>query len=265
LRTVIAIAACVTLALAGWALQRTREARAAFSHTYTTASGDYLRIGLPDKSVLQVNADTTVHVQFNTRERRVLLQRGEAHFAVAKNPARPFVVGAGQVSVRAVGTGFNVRIDSATVEVLVTEGRVQVEKTATAPAAAGVKDSTERAAPVLVAGQRVTIPRIEPAGAVNSLQVSSLDSDAVKSALEWQAPRLAFRETPLSEVVRQFNQHNRVQLVIGDTALGDRPVGGTFRADMVETFVGLLEKSRDVAVERPSPDRIILRRVTPAP
>lgn len=82
----------------------------------------------------------------------------------------------------------------------------------------------------------------------------------IRDALAWQAPRLVFLDTPLSDVVAQFNEHNRVQLVIGDGEIGQRPVGGTFRADQAEAFVRLLEDSREVAVERPDAERIILRK-----
>ena len=71
---------------------------------------------------------------------------GEAYFTVAKNPGRPFVVAAGGVGVRAVGTAFNVRLDSDAVEVLVTEGRVQVSRS-------GFDDEGSS----LVAGQRAIV------------------------------------------------------------------------------------------------------------
>ena len=264
LRTALAIAACVTIAIAVWTLRSARESRDVFQKTYTTV-GDYLRVSLPDQSVIQLNADTEVRVQFSARERRVALNRGEAHFTVAKNPDRPFVVGAGRVAVRAVGTAFNVRMAASAVEVLVTEGRVQVGHASATAHGGGTEGFVASDVPVLLAGQRVTLPIVDAPAAAGSPQVTSLDSAAVQSALAWQAPRLVFQETPLLEVVRQFNRHNRVQLVLGDAALGDRPVGGTFRADQVETFVGLLETSRDVAVERPNPETIVLRRVSPAP
>lgn len=62
-----------------------------------------------------------------TSERRVALQRGEAHFEVHHDPARPFVVQAGGSSIEAVGTAFNVYLrDESKLEVLVTEGRVLI-------------------------------------------------------------------------------------------------------------------------------------------
>jgi transmembrane sensor len=45
---------------------------------------------------------------------------------VTKDPVRPFIVMAAGVAVRAVGTAFNVKLDSTAVEVLVTEGMVAV-------------------------------------------------------------------------------------------------------------------------------------------
>ncbi|MES2694843.1 MAG: FecR domain-containing protein, partial [Verrucomicrobiota bacterium] len=81
---------------------------------------------LSDGSSVELNAASEVSEQFTAEERRVRLVRGEAHFTVTKNPARPFIVDAGGVKLRAVGTAFNVRLASAEVEVLVTHGRVQV-------------------------------------------------------------------------------------------------------------------------------------------
>ena len=84
----------------------------------------YRQETLSDGSVLDLNRGAHVVVQFTAAERRVLLVQGEAQFAVAKNPARPFVVRAGGVEVRAVGTAFNVKLAGPNLEVLVTEGTV---------------------------------------------------------------------------------------------------------------------------------------------
>lgn len=82
---------------------------------------------LPDGSVVDLNAGADLAVEYSPTGRRVRLLTGEAHFAVAKDPARPFVVSAGTVEVRAVGTAFNVRFAPVAVQVLVTEGQVAVE------------------------------------------------------------------------------------------------------------------------------------------
>src|SRR5581483_9214616 len=102
---------------------------AAAPQIYTTAAGGYERQTLADGSVVELNGNTQVQVAYSPAERRVRLVQGEAHFTVAKNKRRPFWVEAQGVSVRAVGTAFNVRLDPQRVDVLVTEGRVPVAQT----------------------------------------------------------------------------------------------------------------------------------------
>ncbi|MDR0902830.1 MAG: FecR domain-containing protein [Opitutaceae bacterium] len=95
---------------------------------------------LEDGSVVDIMRGAVIDVRYDDTTRRVVLTGGEAHFQVAKGQPRPFVVEAGGMVARAVGTMFIVRHDAEQVEVLVTEGRVAVEKTpspatdATAPA-----------------------------------------------------------------------------------------------------------------------------------
>jgi transmembrane sensor len=258
-KVMLALAACVAIALtAFWALRVSGET---FVQTYATAAGEVRRIVLPDESSVALNGSTSVRVEFSRSVRRVLIERGEAHFTVTGNPARPFLVGVANVGVRAVGTAFNVKLARKSVDVIVTEGRVQVSRIgamATKSISADERWSTE--APMLIAGQRVVIST--ESGSSGALQVMSVNPAAQRRALSWQAPRLVFVDTPLSEVVERFNEYNAVQLSIADPELASRAVGGTFRADQVETFARLLEQSRDMTVERSDADRIVLRRVT---
>jgi len=82
----------------------------------------------------------------------------------------------------------------------------------------------------------------------------------IREALGWQASRITFSDTSLSEVADQFNRRNRVQLVLADPELAALPVGGSFRAENVEAFVRLLESGGDVAVDRTDATRLVLRR-----
>ena len=257
LKIAVAIAACVMFAFVFF---QYRVERTTFENTYATTKGGYLRMSLPDASVLELNAESEVRVRFTEGERRLVLSHGEAHFTVAKNPAQPFIVSASNLAVRAVGTAFNVRIESTAVEVIVTEGRVRLGRAN----AEAEPDFSSAIAPEMSAGQSVRFA----SGNISTNappQITNLTPTAMRTELSWQLPRLVFSETPLAEVIDQFNQRNRVQLEIGDADLARRPVGGTFRADHVETFVTLLEKSGDIAVERPREHRIILRKAGAQP
>lgn len=260
----LAAAAALVLATGWWGFRHaTRPAPALH---YATTVGGYERVMLADGSVLELNGNTSANVQFTAAERRVTLLHGEAHFTVAKNPARPFRVEAGGVAVRAVGTAFNVRVGPRDVEVLVTEGKVSVsavERVDLNPLSSSAPDpqptrSGQRAAPAdtfLVANERALIPAMRR----TALVVEPVTPAAVRDALAWQGPRLVFVDTPLAEVVTQFNRRNAVQLVLADPALGSLPVGGSFRAENVEAFVRLLESGGEVVVDRSASDRLVLR------
>lgn len=239
--TLTALAASLALVAIYWAVPRER------AQSYTTTEKGYQRVLLPDSSVAQLNGGTELKVDFSGNERRIALAEGEAHFHVAKDASRPFVVTAQGVSVWAVGTAFNVRVINGEVDVLVTEGVVRVERA-----------GQDAIAPlVLASGERALVP--PDVTAAPAVPVEKVDPTQVRTALAWQEPRLVFVEAPLEEVVARFNERNRLQLELADPGLGARVVGGTFRHDDVETFVRLIESSGDIAVER-SGDRIVLRR-----
>jgi transmembrane sensor len=236
---------------------------------YATSAGGYERVLLADGSTLELNANSEARVELSLRERRVVLRAGEAHFSVARDLARPFVVEAAGVAVRAVGTAFNVRIARAAVEVLVTEGRVAVAFAETGAQQAGFRPNgagPEIAAPPteLGANERLLMSVRPPAAAPGTATppvIEKIGHATLREVLAWQERKLVFAETPLREVVTQFNQRNRLQLVVDDPVLAERPVGGTFAADNIEGFVRLLAGSGTVAVERRSEFEIVLRQV----
>lgn len=216
-----------------------------------TVAHTYENRVLEDGSVVQLNAGAELAVDYRPEERRVRLIRGEAHFQVAKNKARPFIVSAGGVAVRAVGTAFNVKLDAAQVEVLVTEGRVRVNP----------PDDAARAAPpagplMVDAGQRTVVGL---PGHEIPLRVSHVSDRDMVRYLAWQPKMLDFNATPLRVVVDEFNLRNATQIRLADPALGDLPIVASFRSDNVDGFVRLLEVSSGVRVER-APGEIVLRR-----
>ena len=95
---------------------------------------------------MKLNEGALHSVLFTDTERRVRLERGEAFFQVTKDPRRPFVVEVGGVTVRAIGTAFNVRLGGGELDVLVAEGKVEVASTGPAqpdaPAPTPARSST---------------------------------------------------------------------------------------------------------------------------
>lgn len=239
-----------TLALAAGiavALVVLRPVPAGKSVPVVAVAPGYESRALDDGTVVELNGGAEIQVRFTGSERRVRLVRGEAHFQVAKNPLRPFVVEAGGVAVRAVGTAFDVLLGGEAVEVLVTEGRVRVDPPAALAAA--------RVAPEVSAGQRVVVALTGGASPV----VTAVTDEEIARRLAWQPRLLDFSATPLAEVAAEFNRRNRTQLVLADPALREMPIVASFRSDNLEGFVRMLELSAGVSAERTG-DTVVLRR-----
>lgn len=241
-RLAVGLAAAAALAFVAWTL----GPRTAEPLTYTAAS-QHRSIDLNDGSTLLLNRDSSVDVDFRRTERRISLRQGEAHFSVARDASRPFIVAAGAVRVRAVGTAFNVRLERDAIAVVVTEGKVEVSRA----------DSAAADPLFLVAGEGTTLPS---AASGARPVITRQDGADARARAAWTAPRLEFSDTPLAEVVTRFNRYSRVQLELGDPELGTRAIGGAFAADNAEAFANLLLASGDIRLERVSETKIILRK-----
>jgi transmembrane sensor len=171
---------------------------------------------------------------------RQLVLDGEAYFEVAHDSLHPFVVDARGAQTRVLGTRFVVRAlgsDSAVV-VAVAEGRVALSR---------ARDSTLGAvrAAVLAKGE---VGRLAPGSEAAVL----VGADASRY-LSWTEGRLAFRDTPLREVLPELSRWYGLDIGLAPDApseLGDRRFTGSFvnqPVDEVLTFVAL---SADLRITR---------------
>ena len=211
---------------------------------YRTDVGGLASVPLSDGSKVTLNTDSEIRVAVTETERRVTLDQGEAFFEVAKDPKRPFVVRAGEERVIAVGTKFSVRRDGDTVRVVVTEGRVRVE----------------RASPGgLIPVTQVSAGTIASAASTGTLVQKEPIVEAEES-LSWRRGFLVFRDTSLGEAIIEFNRYNERKIVIEDPAIAALHVGGSIRSTNVEAFVRLIEQGFPVHAEVRG-DQILLKAI----
>jgi transmembrane sensor len=220
---------------------------------------------LADGTVVEYPSGTELAVDFSSPLlRRVTLRKGEAHFEVASNPARPFVVNAAGVDFRAVGTAFSVQVGTAAVEVLVTEGRVAVEDSSTVANSSPAVEEPASSAPALVsAGHRLSV-----AIAVQPRQVAlvpeSCSAAEIERRLAWRSPRIEFSDVPLRDVVAAINgfsaERGGAQFTLADPALGGTRMSGIFRVDDAQAFIGILESGFGISAERREGQSIVLRK-----
>jgi len=225
---------------------------------FETAVGERSTVVLPDDSVVTLNTDSLVEVVRNADVRRLVLVRGQAHFAVEKD-SRPFEVLAGGQRIVALGTAFDVRIDEDLgVRVTLVEGRVSVHEDGVRDAATVAPASEPPvgtpaeaiAGTVLSEGEQcIAKPDAPP-------EVIAVD---VEQVIGWREGQLVFRDDPLRDVVKEINRYSTKKLVVvDDERLDGIQIGGVFRAGSTESFVAAVEELYPVQAQRVSADRVAL-------
>ncbi len=174
---------------------------------YYTAPGKQLTVVLNDGSRLTLNTDTALAVNLSDNQRNIELLRGEAYFQVSPDKNRPFIVSNGAAKARAVGTAFSVKKTDDDMQVIVSEGTVEVS--------AGKAD-----APALV--------HINQQVDYQQGRVGPVMSSDVLETLAWQRGQLIFKRQPLSRVIQEVNRYRSGQIMLLNPKLKERIVSGVF-------------------------------------
>jgi transmembrane sensor len=180
--------------------------------SYTNSEQRGKVIPLSDGSVLHLDADSQIQVSMSATRRLLVLVSGRAYFEVAKDARRPFSVEAGGTRTVALGTRFEVRLRPEGVAVTLAEGSVAVT-----PAAPGSQWQA-----TLQPGEQLVVDSAAVQGVKRSVDAARV--------IAWSGGRLDFDGTPLRQVLADVNRYSSIKVVLGDEALGDVPIGGSFAA-----------------------------------
>jgi len=224
---------------------------------YRTGIGEQRMVELADHSRIALDAATWLQVRYSKDARTVELRQGQAQFSVARDPARPFKVVAGDRAIVAVGTVFTVELTDRQIHVAMMEGRVAVLAQGNPPPAPTTSSDAEPAqwgaagSVELSAGEEL---RISQDGRTTVTPQADLEA-----ATAWRKGRLIFRTERLSDAVRRVNRYSHQQIVVADEALGARHISGVFDAGDTEGFVSAIERYLPVTVDSTESGRIVLR------
>ncbi len=224
----------------------------AYARSFSTTKS-YQRYTLVDDSIIELNADTLITIDYSNHTRNVQLHKGEAHFSVAHDPDRPFIVTSGRTRISALGTAFSVRMDQKQIEVIVTQGKVRVEESS--PVSGNLYQVREPLATELSAGQVATQVIQED---YFKPSVKNVTQTEIEDKLAWKFQILDFRSTPLYEIVKEFNRHNDKQLVIADESIRSLLFTLAMKPDNIEDFLLLLEVSEGIRSREYPDGRILL-------
>ncbi|QHC99677.1 sugar ABC transporter substrate-binding protein [Pseudomonas sp. S04] len=173
---------------------------------YVSAPGQVRSVTLADQSVITLDADSAIAVDFSRGERHVEVRRGAAFFSVS-HTGEPFVVDANQGEARVLGTQFEVRLQPMGAQVSVLSGRV------------GVTPGKGAEQQVLGADQQVAYS----AGQARALQ--AIDAQA---QLAWRQGWLNYYKAPLADVVQDLRRYYPGRIVLLNDELGTRRISGSF-------------------------------------
>lgn len=217
---------------------------------YSTGFGQRSTVTLEDGSSVELNARTTIEVRIDEAGRHIRLLEGQALFDVAKDARRPFVVRAADRDIVAVGTAFDVRLDSRSVRVTLLEGKVNVGR-----------GGHEKPRPqVLVPGQqfvallrgqksRADAPAAADRGGSAPQQDMVRPVDVAK-VTGWRDGQVFLEDLTLVDAVAEMNRYSRIRIVIGDDSLAKIRVNGMFRAGEQAAFVAALQEYFPVTAHR---------------
>lgn len=239
---------------------------------FVTGIGEQSTHVLEDGSVLWLNSHSKAEVLFTKNKRMINLIDGEAHFDVKHDPNRPFEVYAGNRMVKAVGTAFSVYRLEDRVEVMVTEGKVDLsvvestlvilpdDKTEKPRVDLARQDSMTSAATELLAsleaGQSVAIP---VKSSKLETPVTEHQPGELARKMSWLEGRLVFAGESLEEVVAEVSRHTPVVIEVTDPNLKKLRIGGQFHAGETEALFDVLETGFGVKINRITDNHVLLQ------
>lgn len=207
---------------------------------FHTGVGEIRRIQLSDGSSVTLNSDSALSVSIDAGVRNLDLLQGEALFQVSPDKNRPFRVHAGNGSVTALGTAFNIRLGTRGTEVTVTEHSVEVTLDR------GMQASR------LEEGQSLTFDSRHGIGAA---QIA--DTGAITA---WQRGKLIFQDKSLGEVIAELNRYHHGYLLISDVSIAQRRVNGVFNTRDTLAVLDALQASLQIKSTRIGDYLILLHR-----
>lgn len=234
------VAAAIVLACLGTAasLYLSRPAEM----VYTTAVGGHKLLKLADGSTVDLNTDTTLRLSKSGHRITATLDKGEVFFRIRHDPSRVFVVLAGGHRVTDLGTEFVVRSEPNHLEVTLIAGSASLD----AP------DGRMQTPILLTPGDDLTV-------ANNLITTTKKSSHRLSEELGWRRGMLIFENTPLSQVVAEFNRYETRRIVVADRHTAAIPLSASFPTDGAESFLELAKAMLGIKVEQRDNEFVISR------
>ncbi|MBD5232988.1 MAG: hypothetical protein HDS65_02285 [Bacteroidales bacterium] len=209
----------------------------------STGIGGRTSLNLPDGTTVDLDANSAVWYLADAfvRDTRRINFEGRAYFDVAKDAEHPFIIDAGGVEVRVLGTSFNLDAPSGESAVLLTleSGKVSL--------------STCGTAVEVVPGQEAYVDRH-----TGSITVSETAVPAVATA--WRRNELIFDRAPLSKVCASFCRIYEMDMDVAGGELEEETFSGTLPTDNVIEAVDIVCRAFGLQPDFYTTGKVVLKK-----
>lgn len=207
--------------------------------------GKMVQIVLPDGTKVRLNSGShfSYPTVFSNKKREVKLD-GEGFFEVTHNAKKPFLVHTSLLTVRVLGTVFNVKAyhDDKNVETTLLKGKVQVE----------LKDDPEKNI-ILAPHEKLTVPNSQvPAAAQSSgkdvakmkYELATLPDVSNETYQEnaWLDNKIVFTNNDFENVARQMERKYNVRIVFEDEGLKREEISGVLKDESLDSALQILKQ-----------------------
>lgn len=204
-----------------------------------TGTGQPQSLTLADGSRVELNAETAIAIHLEEHERRIELLRGQAYFEVAADPARPFVVEAGNGTTTALGTAFDINTSDHGTQVTVTEHAVMVAS--------------------LSGEKKQRLPENNQLSYDGAGELGPVEAADIAMATAWRQGRIVFDNRPLSAVTDEIARYLPGRILIAQSELAARKISGSLDLTDPQTALESFSEAIGVKVTRIGPYLTILR------
>jgi len=218
--------------------------------------GSLSMVELPDGTSVTLNAGSNLHYRnsYGQGSREVWLE-GEGYFKVVKNAAIPFIVNAKNVTIKALGTEFNVKAypEEKIVQTTLVNGIVTVKQINAAgnfpeimlkpKQMVTIYEQTATANTVHNdSAQRIT--NLQPDQTVGKPAIENVElKEDINTALyiSWKDPRWVFESEPLSDLAMKLQRRYDVKIIITEDALKQYPFNGILTDETLEQVLDIMK------------------------
>lgn len=230
---------------------------------YATGIGEQRSITLSDGSTIDLDANSRIQVRFSRTGREIDLVQGHALFADIDDPHRPFIVLSRGIVIRALGTQFDVNRQITGTVVAVIQGKVVLSDHVPSLRAGTNSLAASRArVPAAVAasisssqwgedtrGRFVFLSSGEQA-TIRSGTLPAIGSADIVETVAWRRHQLVFDDTPVIDVVNEFNRYSSRPIEIESPVLGRLRIDGIYNSTDPASFLRFLRAQGGIVVDQ---------------